>query len=242
MKLADFYTDTNNFVNYSSEHYISILVVALFGVWFLYSGKYRWNEEQKWKNALTFAIVLYGVQLFKTFIRLYLGNFDIAEDLPLQLCNILPLLMIIGLSIKSRAFIAVIFFWILGGTAQANLTPTLYNVFPHYEAIRYWAIHTGLPILAIYTFYVLGYRFTIVDVVRSALSLNILAAVIYPLNMVLGANYLYLNGKPGEGTIYDLLGPWPWYLMSLEAVMLVIFSVVLIPFFIYARLHDNPAN
>lgn len=239
MDLSGFYTDTTDFVSYSLEHFVSVLVVVLFGVSFLYQGKYKWNEKQKWNNAIVLACILYAIQLFKTFIRLYLGNFDITEDLPLQLCNILPLLMIIGLAYRSRLILSVTFFWILAGTAQANITPTLFNVFPHYEAIRYWAIHVGLPVLAVYTFYVLGYRYTMYDAVRSALGLNVLAAFIYPINLALGANYLYLNAKPPAGTIYDLLGPWPWYIISIEALMLVLFSVVLVPFLVYSRLRDS---
>jgi len=239
MNLSSFYTDTTDFVAYGAEHYLSVLAVVLFGVWFLYSGKYRWGEKAKWRNPIIFAAFLFAVQLFKLFIRMYLGNVDYTEDLPFHLCNILPLLMIIGLVYKSRLILSVIFFWILGGTFQANLTPTLENVLPHYEAIRYWLIHSGLPILAVYTFYVLEYRFTIRDVVRSALGLNILAIVIYPINLLIDSNYLYLMGKPAPGTLYDILGPWPWYILSLEMVMMVLFSIVLIPFYIYTRINDK---
>lgn len=239
MNLSSFYTDSVSFTNYGFEHFISVLIVAIFGVWFLRKGKYSWNKKQKWNNAIFLASILYGIQLFKTFIRIYLGNFDITEDLPLQLCNILPLLVIIGLHYKSRVILSVTFFWILAGTAQANITPTLLNTFPHYEAIRYWTIHMGLPVLAIYIYYALGYRFKLKDAVRSALSLNILAAIIYPINYLLGSNYLYLNAKPPGTTIYNLLGPWPWYIMNIEFLMLVLFSAVLIPFAIYEKVKSK---
>ena len=239
MDFSSFYTDTTNFEPYSFEHIISVFAVLAFGFWFLRKGKYSWNEAQKWKYPIIFASVLYGIQLFKTFFRIYLGNFDVTEDLPLQLCNIMPLLMAVGLYFKWRILLSVIFFWILAGTAQANITPTLYNVLPHYEAIRYWTIHTGLPVLAIYTYYVLGFRFKLKDAVRSALSLNILAAIIYPINLALGSNYLYLNAKPPGTTLYSLLGPWPWYILNLEFVMLVLFSGVLIPFLIYEKIRGD---
>jgi len=239
MDISAFYTDTITFSSYSTEHFFSVLIVLVFGVWFLRKGKYDWNERQRWNYAIIFATVLYSIQLFKTFIRMYLGNFDITEDLPLQLCNILPLLLIIGLYFRSRLVLSVIFFWILAGTAQANITPTLLNTFPHYEAIRYWAIHTGLPVLAIYLYYVLGYRFKLKDAVRSALALNVLAAIIYPLNILLGSNYLYLVEKPPGTTIYNLLGPWPWYILNIEILMLVLFSAVLLPFYLYEKIRGD---
>lgn len=236
MDLSAFYTDTVSFSNYGFEHLVSVLSVLLFGIWFNRQGRRKWNEEQQWRYALIFAVALYGIQLFKTFIRLYLGNFDITEDLPLQLCNILPLLVTLGLYFRSRLILSVTFFWILAGTAQANITPTLLNTFPHYEAIRYWTIHVGLPVIAVYVYYVLGFRFRIKDAVRSALALNVLAAVIYPINCLLDSNYLYLIGKPPGTTIYNLLGPWPWYIMNIEFLMLVLFSLVLVPFYIYERI------
>jgi len=244
MDFSAFYTDTTNFEAYSVEHFCGVFAMFVFGVWFLYMGKYKWTKAQQWKYAKIFTIALIAIQLFKTFIRLYLGTMDPATDLPLQLCNMLPFLMLFALIRKSRMLLSVIFFWILAGTAQANITPTLLNELPHYEAIRYWMIHMGLPILAIYSFYVLGFRYTFRDVVRSALGLNVMAAIIYPINYFLDANYLYLNAKPPPGTIYDLLGPWPWYIMSLEGVMLILFSIVLIPFLVYHKLrgHTVTAN
>ena len=203
MDFSAFYTDTENFVAYGSEHLISVIVVMTFGIWFLRKGKYSWNEDQKWRYAIVFAAILYGIQLFKTFARVYLGNFDITEDLPLQLCNMLPLFVTIGLYLRSRLLLSVTFFWILAGTAQANITPTLQNTLPHYEAIRYWTIHMGLPIIAIYTYYALGFRFRFKDAVRSALALNLLAAIIYPLNHAFGSNYLYFECQAsGNHTLF----------------------------------------
>jgi|TARA_R110000737_G_scaffold344726_2_gene372279 hypothetical integral membrane protein (TIGR02206 family) len=239
LQFSDFYIDTAGFVIYSSEHFWGVFAVILFGVWFLYMGKYRWNEQQQWRNAIIFSSFLYGIQLFKALIRVYLGNFEITTDLPLELCNIIPLLMIIALWKKSRMLLSIIFFWIMAGTIQANITPTLLNVFPHYEWFRYWWIHAGLPVLAIYSFYVLGFRYNFRDIVRSALAMNIVAAVIYLINITLDANYLYLVEKPPAGTIYDLLGPWPWYIVSLELSLLVFFSTVLLPFRLYSYLHDT---
>jgi len=239
LKFSDFYTDTTNFVPYSLEHLIGVLVVFIVGVWFLYMGKYRWNEKQQWRYAIVFASTLYFLQLFKTFIRIFLGNFNASTDLPLELCNMIPLLMIIALVYRSRMLFSIIFFWIMAGTIQANITPTLKNVFPHYEWIRYWAIHTGLPILAIYTFYVLGYRYNFKDIVRSALGMNVIAAIIYVVNIFLDSNYMYLVHKPPPGTVYDILGPWPWYIVSLEFALLVFFSIALLPFLLYSYLHDD---
>jgi len=51
---------------------------------------------------------------------------------------------------------SILFFWICAGTAQAMITPTHVAAFPNYEAIRYWAVHVGLPVMAVYGAVVYG--------------------------------------------------------------------------------------
>ena len=39
------------------------------------------------------------------------------------------------------------------------------------------------------------------------------------LNALLGSNYGYVNGKPSEATVLDLLGPWPAYVAAEMAIV-----------------------
>jgi len=42
---------------------------------------------------------------------------------------------------------------------------------------------------------------------------------------------MYLNGKPPGKTFYDLIGPWPDYIIVLEIVVWALFTLMLIPFY-----------
>jgi hypothetical integral membrane protein (TIGR02206 family) len=53
-----------------------------------------------------------------------------------------------------------------------------------------------------------------------------------PVNRLTGGNYLFLSRKPEGGSLLDLLGPWPWYILSLEAVALLLFTILYLPFVI----------
>ena len=48
-------------------------------------------------------------------------------------------------------------------------------------------------------------------------------------------NYGYLAAKPMHGSLLDFLGPWPWYVGSLELLSLVFFTVFYAPFWFADR-------
>jgi hypothetical integral membrane protein (TIGR02206 family) len=226
-----FLIDNNNFANYGLEHLTCfILTLGCIG-WVLYLGKYRWNPEQKFRYFFYISILGAGTQLFKVFYRWNIGTFDITQDLPLHLCNLMTLFMPFVMYFRWQKAWGIIFFWIMAGCAQSIFTPTLTESLPNYEAIRYWAVHGVIILGALYGWYVLTWKITWKDAIRSAVGLNILAAILYPINVMLGSNYMYLNGKPPGKTFYDLLAPWPHYIISLEMIVWLIFGLMLIPFY-----------
>ena len=100
------------------------------------------------------------------------------------------------------------------------LTPSLGEDFPDLRYLAYWALH--LLILWSAAFLVAGlrlrpdwrgYRFTV------AVTLG-WVAVAAAFNAAFGTNYGYLAHKPGSGSVLDLLGPWPGYLLA-EAVIVL---------------------
>ena len=226
-----FFTYTGQFTNYSWEHGICFMLTIIFISYVLYAGKNVWSDEKK-RQYITW-ICAFGAmtQLFKVIVKHQTGIFDHTNDVPLHLCNLMTLVMPFIMWYKSRILWAITFFWIMAGCAQSIITPTLTETLPHYEAIRYWAVHGVIILGALYGWYVYGYQLTWKDAVASVFSLNALAAVIYPINLFLGSNYMYLNAKPPGKTFYDLLGPWPAYILSLEFALLIFFSIILIPFY-----------
>lgn len=222
--------ENDTFVRYSTEHWFSLAIWWIIGLTMMYLGRNQWNESQQRKYILFFALFVAVSQIFKPFARLYLGTFDVTIDLPLELCNIMALTMPFVMWYKWRFGWSILFFWICAGTAQAMITPTHVAAFPNYEAIRYWAVHVGLPIMAIYGAVVYGWRVSWKDALFSAIGMNLMAIVVYVANLIFGSNYMYLNAKPPGTTLYSVLGPWPWYIISLEAVIIILFSLLLIPF------------
>jgi hypothetical integral membrane protein (TIGR02206 family) len=228
--MDQFYIDNTNFIRFNLEHRLAFLLFLIFTIYFVYQGVKKWENNQKRKYAIILASFAIFTQLFKALIRVPLGNFDASTDLPLHLCNLMPFVMLYVFIKGNRDIFAIFFFWIMAGTFQALFTPTLKNAFPHYESIRYWVVHGGLVALCFYGFYAYKWRFTYKDVIKSVAVMNITALFIYPINVFLGANYFFLNGKPEGKNLYSLLPEWPTYILCLEGVLVLLFSLVFIIF------------
>jgi len=224
------FAENDTFLRFSLEHGLSLAFWWIIGFIMMYLGRKSWNDQQQRKYIFYFGLIIAATQIFKVYARVHLGTFDIKIDLPLELCNIMALAMPFIMYYKWRFGWSILFFWICAGTAQAMITPTHVAAFPNYEAIRYWAVHVGLPVMAVYGAVVYGWRLTWKDALFSGIGMNLMALVIYFVNSTIGSNYMYLNAKPPGTTLYSILGPWPWYILSLEGVILVLFSLLLIPF------------
>uniref|UniRef100_UPI00387E0979 TMEM164-related integral membrane acyltransferase n=1 Tax=Paracerasibacillus soli TaxID=480284 RepID=UPI00387E0979 len=114
---------------------------------------------------------------------------------------------------------------------QALITPVTDYGFPHYRYFHFFITHCGIIMTAFYfTWVKRGYRPTLKGIGQTMLILNILLPIILYLNHITGGNYMFLAEKPPSGSILDLLGPYPWYLLSLEIVATTMFLTLLLLF------------
>ncbi|MCR9131262.1 MAG: TIGR02206 family membrane protein [bacterium] len=217
------------FESYSTEHFVVLTVFLATFILFLRWMKLRTEEAQR-KMLLLISITLASMQLAKIPLNVYTNTFDVTKDIPLHMCNFLPFVMIWIYATKSRVIWATTFFWVILGVSQANFTPSVqYSLF-HYDAIRYWSVHLGLVVLALYP--AIGWKWTLEfkDVARTLIAINGVAIVIYGFNLLLGSNYLYIMGKPPGTTFFSILPPWPTYILVLEGII-VVWSMLLVVLF-----------
>lgn len=225
--------DNFNFVPQGFEHWVSNLIFLGIGILIILVGKkYHGTQfEKKWIIGFALFVAVWPISM--PLFRLYTGSFDKTLYLPLHLCNIMPFIIPFALFYKNKVMWSVLYYWILLGTLQALITPTLEHSFPHYEYLRYFIVHAGLVILALYPVFVYGWKVKFYDACRSAIYLNGLGMLMYFIDLILDANYMYMIAKPPGPTLYDVLGEWPYYLISLQAVILLGFLILSLP--IYQR-------
>lgn len=165
------------------------------------------------------------------------AQFSWESSLPLHICDLGGLLASLALLTGSRTLTTLLIFWGLGLSTQAYATPVVRVGPGATEFWIFWESHTLIIGSAIYCIAVRGYRarwrwggrgkFPCGDVgVAFALTLVYLA-VMLPLDVLTGWNYGYVgNTKPEVPTLIDKLGPWPWRLFPLAALVLAAFGLV----------------
>lgn len=216
------------FQPFTIQHGIPILVFICSTILWIRFAR-SWSTKRQFQSAFVFSLTLAFAVLWWMIYRQYVGQFDMKEDLPFHLCNILTLVIPIALYYKSRWFFAILYFWVLVGTMQAVLTPDLKQVFPHYMYLRYWWIHCGMISLVIYGLFVFKWKIYFRDLKNAMIGANIYLVFSIVVNLLTGGNYFFTMRKPDAATLLDYLGPWPWYLFTGQFLMLGLFLLYYLP-------------
>ncbi|MBJ34358.1 MAG: TIGR02206 family membrane protein [Flavobacteriaceae bacterium] len=151
------------------------------------------------------------------------GTWDIQYNLPIQLCGISSLICCIlpFLKKKDSLFQFVYYTGVIGGI-MAILTPQM-NYFDgslrYY--LNYYVSHSLIITLPIFMFLHLDLKLPKFSWFKIWIHLNILMAIIMPINFILESNYMYVNDAP-EVNNPLVIGEWPYYLFIWEPIVLII--------------------
>jgi len=173
------------------------------------------------------------------------GTFTLSKYLPLHICNLsvyLLLIALISLKLKktwSNNFATLVYYWSFVPAILAFIFPDLQSNFVfNFEFIEFFWSHSliilGCFFLLFFANLSKRYRFT-------SLATGILTAfsliLIYPLNLLLGSNYMYLNRLTATG---------PMSLFPNPPLHLVVFVILLFVFynlqFVILRLFSDKDN
>lgn len=159
------------------------------------------------------------------------GTWTLQYHLPLHICSIMVWLSIYMLLSKNYRIYEFAYFIGIAGALQPLLTPEagIYGL-PHFRAFQTLFAHGALVIAPIYLTTKEGFRPTWRSFLRVAIVTNLYMVVVYGINMVLGSNYLFIMQKPDTASLLDALGPWPWYILGMEAIGFVLFFLLYLPF------------
>jgi len=151
--------------------------------------------------------------------------------LPLHLCSVFVFLSAFMLYRRNSTIYEYAYFLGIGGAVQAVLTPDLgmYD-FPHFRYFQTFISHGLIVSAAVYMTVVERMRPTWKSFLRVLVWTNVYMLFVGLVNALIGSNYMFIAHPPETASLIDLLGPWPWYLLSLEAIGFVLFFILYLPF------------
>ncbi len=212
---------TSSFVMFSVAH-IAVLGVLCLAIIALFIFRKTRSVPRKYERI--FALSLLAMEVLYQVWMMATHRWTLASSLPLELCSISLLVTIVLLLTANRHLIDFVFFAGIAGAIQAMITPVLDLGFPHFRYFHFFYTHIGIILTALYFTWMKGYRPTFKGIVKTMIALNLLLPLLFAVNHLVQGNYMFLREKPYNGSLLDFLGPFPWYILSLEAVAFIMFT------------------
>jgi hypothetical integral membrane protein (TIGR02206 family) len=179
------------------------------------------------------ALVVINYIMYLLLIRRF-GAVSWQQALPLQLCDWGMVVVIVAMLSGNQRWFEVAYFWGIGGTLQAVLTPNLRFGFPDFRFISFFVSHGVIIIGVVFLMLLHRYRPWPMSIVRVFLWTELYFIVTMIADAYTGFNYGFLLHKPEAFSILSLLSDSrPLYLLQMHGVALLFFVVLYAPFAVY---------
>ena len=212
---------------FGASHWFALEAIALvlvLGVFFVRRG---------------YATIVRGVLAFGCLIIYPLNQLSylhvdfqvpLNNIIPLHLCDVAGFTAAIALLTERKLFYELTYSWGLAGTLQALLTPNLPYDLPHPIYWTFFFQHGIIVVVALILPMAQGWRPQPGTVWRCFLWMQGYVVVALAVNFAAGTNFGFLMEPPAADTLFNHLGPWPYYWVSLEILALLLLSLVNLPF------------
>ncbi len=211
-------------------HLVTLALVAL-GCVALIIFRNRFSPRARRNLRYGMAAVLVLNEIIGHIWYYAVGVWSVTFMLPLHLCPLFAWLTAIELVTGNHRLFEFTYFLGIGGSLQALITPDLGPFgFPHFRFFQAFLLHAPLIWGNLMMVTTEGYRPTGRSLLRVFAGVNLYMLVILGVNKVLGSDYLFVSGKPATPSIIDMMAPWPWYILEMEAVGIVVCLLLYLPF------------
>jgi hypothetical integral membrane protein (TIGR02206 family) len=167
------------------------------------------------------------------------------RTLPMQLCDWAMAVIIVALWTGNRRWLEIAYFWGIGGTLQAIITPNLLYGFPDLRFISFFVAHSGIIIGIVFLMLIYGFRPRAVGILRTFVWTEVYFVVAFTIDLLTGENYGFLLHKPEASSLLSFLSDSrPLYLLEFHGLAFLFFCVLYAPFAIVdlARKGQTPVT
>jgi len=201
------------FENFTFAHFLPILITAAI-IYLIYRSRRKirnMKNEEIFRYILAFTLIISEMSYYWRLIAIPSLGPNPVDHLPISVCGwvaIFASFMVIG---KSQSLFDICYFWALGGSIFALITPTVitYAGPTRFRYYQFWAEHLVSYIAIFYMIFVHNMRPNKKSFIKAYVGIVLLAAIAYFANNLIGpgANYLFMARPEDTPSILDILPP-----------------------------------
>ena len=189
-------------IEYPSSEWIRNIIITIFLMMSYFLLSLRFKDDDLLLFLKLSGLSVLAMTLCNHVFLVESGSWEISKDLPLHLCSISALICCVIFFVKEKQFLFDFLFYagIIGGILSI-LTPqiTLYDQNYFYYVMFYFK-HSAIIIIPIVMMYRMKMKLSKHSWLKIFLVINILLAIIIPINSTLGSNFLYVAEPPNVST------------------------------------------
>jgi len=214
-------------------------LLAWLSIWIIIPlvGKKYLNKNQQKIVVWMMVIFMVGQEVVDYWNRTQFRPLSLDLDLPLHLCHLSLIFSVILLLKPNKYLFEITYFWGLGGAFQTMLTPDTTNFDNYLSYFLMHAHHAMIILTCLWLAVVWGYRCRPGAIKRTFILTNIVIIPVWLIDLWTGGNYMYLIERPPTESPL-VFGEWPWYILNMEIVGFIIFTLLYLPM-IYLRRKDE---
>jgi hypothetical integral membrane protein (TIGR02206 family) len=215
------------------------LTIALPFVLAAFVRKTRWPRCERIVGRLLAALLLVNYLGYEIYLGVTAG-LSWEKALPFQLCDWAMIAIIVALLTGRERWLEVAYFWGIGGTAQAILTPDLKYAFPDIRFLSFFIAHSGIVIGIAFVMIMRGFRPHISSIWRTFAWSELYFALTIAVDSITGVNYGYLLHKPEASSLLSYLSDQrALYIFQMHLLALAFFCALYLPFALYDLVTGN---
>jgi hypothetical integral membrane protein (TIGR02206 family) len=192
--------------------------------------KARWPRSERIIARLLAVFLLVNYLGYEIYLAATVG-LQWQKALPFQLCDWAMVAIIVALLTGRERWLEVAYFWGIGGTLQAILTPDLKYAFPDVRFLTFFIAHSGIVVAIAFMMIMKKFRPHWVSIVRTFAWSELYFVLAISVDLITGENYGYLLHKPAAASLLDALSDQRVvYILQMHLLALVFFVVLYLPF------------
>ena len=215
------------------------LTISLPFVFAAFARKTRWPRSERIIARLLAGLLLFNYVGYEIYLA-FTEGLVWQKALPFQLCDWAMIAIVVALLTGRNRWLEVAYFWGIGGTLQAIITPDLKYAFPDVRFLTFFIAHSGIVIAIAFMMIVKRFRPHWISIVRVFAWSELYFVFAITVDLLTGENYGYLLHQPAAASLLDLLSHERIvYIVEMHLLALLFYFVLYLPFALYDLARGN---